>query len=65
MPRLDAAETFLWLNARLIERLRFSFLFNGGDAGPALAAAQGADGGWSFKQDERRAMQSAGCQSPA
>ena len=28
--RIDAAEKFVWLAGRLIERLRFAFLFRGG-----------------------------------
>lgn len=46
---LDAAERFLWLNARLIDRLRYLHLFKGGDAGPvldALRAYQNPDGGF-------------------
>lgn len=30
---LAAAETFIWLNARLIDRHRYTHLFKGGDAG--------------------------------
>jgi hypothetical protein len=46
---LDAAERSLWLNARLIDRLRYLHLFKGGDAGPvldALCAYQNPDGGF-------------------
>ena len=46
---LDAAERFLWLNARLIDRLRYLHLFRGGDAQAvlhALAAYQNPDGGF-------------------
>jgi hypothetical protein len=46
---LDAAERFLWLNARLIDRLRYLHLFKGDDAGPvldALRAYQNPDGGF-------------------
>ena len=31
MVSVDAAEQFLWLNARLLERLRFDHLFRAGD----------------------------------
>ena len=46
---LDAAERFLWLNARLIDRLRYLHLFKGGDARPvldALRAYRNDDGGF-------------------
>lgn len=46
---IDAAERFLQLNARLIDRLRFAHLFRGGPAGPvrtALAAYRNDDGGF-------------------
>ncbi len=46
---LDAAERFTWLNARLIDRLRFAHLFRGGAAAPVVAALrpyQNADGGF-------------------
>jgi hypothetical protein len=46
---LDAAERFIWLNARLIDRLRFAHLFRGGAAAPVLAALrpyQNEDGGF-------------------
>jgi Prenyltransferase and squalene oxidase repeat len=46
---LDAAERFLWLNARLIDRLRYLHLFKGGDAEAvlhALRAYQNPDGGF-------------------
>jgi hypothetical protein len=46
---LDAAERFTWLNARLIDRLRFAHLFRGGPAAPVVAALrpyQNADGGF-------------------
>lgn len=48
-PELAAAETFLWLNARLIDRHRFAHLFKGGDVEPvvgALRAYQNSDGGF-------------------
>ncbi len=48
---LEAAERFIWVNARLIDRLRFAHLFRGGAAAPVLAALrpyQNADGGWTF-----------------
>jgi hypothetical protein len=47
--RLDAAETFVWLSGRLLERLRFAFLFRGGPRERVLAALrpyQNADGGF-------------------
>jgi hypothetical protein len=46
---LDSAETFLWKNARLLERRQFSFLFSGGrreDVLAALSAYQNEDGGF-------------------
>jgi hypothetical protein len=46
---LDAAETFIWNTARVIERRRFDFLFRDGDAEPvvaALRAYRNADGGF-------------------
>jgi hypothetical protein len=46
---MEAAERFTWLNARLIDRLRFAHLFRGGAAAPvvaALRAYQNADGGF-------------------
>lgn len=46
---LEAAERFTWLNARLIDRLRFAHLFRGGAAAPVVAALrpyQNADGGF-------------------
>jgi Prenyltransferase and squalene oxidase repeat len=46
---LDAAERFLWLNARLIDRLRYLHLFKGGAAEAvlhALRAYQNPDGGF-------------------
>ena len=46
---LAAAERFTWLNARLIDRLRFAHLFRGGAAAPVVAALrpyQNADGGF-------------------
>src|SRR5262245_39582623 len=46
---LDAAERFTWLNARLLDRLRFAHLFRGGAAAPVTAALrpyQNADGGF-------------------
>ncbi len=47
--QLDAAETFVWLSGRLLERLRFAFLFRGGPRERVLAALrpyQNADGGF-------------------
>jgi hypothetical protein len=46
---LAAAERFTWLNARLIDRLRFAHLFRGGASEPVVAALrpyQNADGGF-------------------
>ena len=46
---LTRAETFLWRNARLLERLRFAFHFRGGSRDgvvAALRAYQNADGGF-------------------
>jgi hypothetical protein len=46
---LAAAERFTWLNARLIDRLRFARLFRGGAAAPVVAALrpyQNPDGGF-------------------
>lgn len=56
--RLDAAERFLWLNARLIDRLRFQMLFRGGPAAAvvaALRAYENPDGGYghAFEPDLR------------
>lgn len=45
---LDRARTFLWSNARLLERRRYSFLFEGGSRAhvlTALKAYQNDDGG--------------------
>jgi hypothetical protein len=47
--RIDAAETFVWLSGRLLERLRFACLFRNGDRERAIAALrvyQNADGGF-------------------
>jgi hypothetical protein len=46
---LESAETFIWNNARLLERRLFSFLFKGGlgkDVITALSAYQNEDGGF-------------------
>jgi hypothetical protein len=46
---LEAAERFIWLNARLIDRLRFAHLFRDGAAAPMVAALrpyQNRDGGF-------------------
>ncbi|MBT2511188.1 hypothetical protein J7I98_36310 [Streptomyces sp. ISL-98] len=46
---LARAEQFIWLTARVLEQRRFAFHFLDGDAGAveaALAAYQGADGGY-------------------
>lgn len=48
-PNIEAAETFIWLNARLIDRHRYAFLFKGGGPEPvhaALLAYRNADGGF-------------------
>ncbi|WP_103935801.1 hypothetical protein [Thermomonospora echinospora] len=47
--RLTAAERFLWLNARVLERRRFQLLFQGGAAEPLTAALrpyENPDGGY-------------------
>ena len=44
-----AAERFVWCNARLLDRLRFDYLFRGGDADRVVAALrpyQNPDGGF-------------------
>ena len=49
MDAIDAAEPFLWRNARLLERLRFEHLFRGGDPEAvvdALRPYQRSDGGF-------------------
>lgn len=49
MVSLDQAEQFMWLNARLLDRLRFQFHFRAGDpmrVVAALRAYQNADGGF-------------------
>lgn len=46
---LDAAERFVWLSGRLLDRHRFAHLFRGGDPAPVLAALrpyQNPDGGF-------------------
>jgi hypothetical protein len=46
---LDEARTFVWLNARLLDRHRHAYLFDGGDAEAVLAALrpyQNPDGGF-------------------
>lgn len=46
---LDAAERFVWLSGRLLDRHRFAHLFRGGDRAPVLAALrpyQNPDGGF-------------------
>jgi hypothetical protein len=46
---LDAAERFVWLSGRLLDRYRFAHLFRGGDRAPVLAALrpyQNPDGGF-------------------
>jgi hypothetical protein len=48
MVSLEKAEEFLWLNARLVDRLRFEFHFRGGDRERVVAALrpyQNPDGG--------------------
>lgn len=47
--QLAASERFVWCNARLLERLRFEYLFRGGDAARVVAALgpyQNPDGGF-------------------
>jgi len=49
MTLLGAAATFIWSNARLLDRLRFAHRFQHADRGPvvaALGAYQNADGGF-------------------
>jgi hypothetical protein len=49
MDAIDAAEQFLWRNARLLERLRFEHLFRDGDPAAVVEAIrlyQRADGGF-------------------
>jgi hypothetical protein len=46
---VDSAERFVWLSGRLLDRLRFAFLFRGGGRERVLAALrpyQNADGGF-------------------
>jgi hypothetical protein len=46
---LDAAERFVWLSGRLLDRHRFAHLFRGGDRAPVLAALRAyrnPDGGF-------------------
>jgi hypothetical protein len=46
---VDAAEQFIWLNARLVDRFRFDTLFRGGDPDRIVAALrpyQNPDGGF-------------------
>jgi hypothetical protein len=46
---VDAAERFVWLSGRLLDRHRFAHQFRGGEPGPVLAALrayQNADGGF-------------------
>lgn len=48
-PDLQRAETFIWLNGRLLERYRYACLFKSGDVGAVLAALgpyQNPDGGF-------------------
>jgi hypothetical protein len=54
MIDFDAATTFIWLNARLIDRHRFAHLFLGHDAEPvlnSLRAYQNPDGGFGHALD--------------
>jgi hypothetical protein len=49
IPDLEGAERFVWLNARLLDRHRYAYLFKGAEAGPVLAALrpyQNPDGGF-------------------
>jgi hypothetical protein len=55
---LDAAETFIWLHARLVDRHRYACLFKDGDPEQALDALrpyQNADGGFghALEPDDR------------
>jgi hypothetical protein len=55
---LDKAEEFMWLNARLVDRLRFDYHFRGGDAARVVGALrpyQNDDGGFgnAFEPDLR------------
>jgi hypothetical protein len=55
---LAKAEEFMWLNARLVDRLRFAYHFRDGDRAPVLAALrpyQNSDGGFghAFEPDMR------------
>ncbi|QFZ17130.1 prenyltransferase/squalene oxidase repeat-containing protein [Saccharothrix syringae] len=46
---IEAARSFLWRNARVLEQRRFAFLFDGGPAGPvvhAVLAHRNDDGGY-------------------
>jgi hypothetical protein len=46
---IDQAERFMWLNARLLDRLRFEYHFRGGDGARVVAAIrpyQNPDGGF-------------------
>jgi hypothetical protein len=57
---LESAQTFLWSNARLLERRLFAFLFHDGDPDyvrTALLAYQNADGGFgnALEPDKRTA----------
>jgi len=57
-PDLDAAERFVWLTARLVDRYRFAHLFRGASASRVLDALrpyQNADGGFGngFEPDLR------------
>src|SRR5436305_13501596 len=48
-PRLDAAETFIWLNARLVDRHRYLAMFRNGDPDAVVTALQpyqNPDGGF-------------------
>ncbi len=55
---LDAAETFIWNTARVIDRRRFEYLFKNGEAEPvvdALRAYRNTDGGFghALEPDDR------------
>jgi len=55
---IEAAETFIWLNARILDRHRYTYLFKGGDPEAVVAALrpyQNADGGFgnALEPDDR------------
>jgi hypothetical protein len=63
---LSAASSFMASHARMLDRRRFELLFEGGDAGPVLAAVdayRNADGGygWGLEPDLRARESQPGC----